>query len=173
MHDDMHVLSNAEYLNLWEHGSRLHPLDQGLLVLRAAFPEIPYEALADWPLGRCNSALAEVQCACFARSIEGQTSCPECEEELEFQLDLQKLLANETSSASSVVVGAGSFRLPTARDLARAITESDPRVAAIQIIESCRLDASERSDWRDEDLEEIGEQMSAADPLGEIRLTLH
>jgi hypothetical protein len=168
----MRVLSNEDCLTLWERGSRLHPLDQGLLALRAALPETPYETLADWPLGRVNSALAELQCACFGQNLRGQISCPQCAEQLEFQLDLRTLVTNEVS-VSSVVAGEHSFRLPTTRDVARAARETDARLAAIQIVESCRMDAGESYDWCDEDLDEIGEKMSSADPLAEIRLTLH
>jgi hypothetical protein len=169
----MRVLSSADCLDLWEHGSRLHPLDRGLLLLRAAFPEMPSEAVADWPLGRLHSALAELQCACFGRNLQGQISCPECAERLEFQMDAQALLANERDSVSSVTVGDHSFRLPTTRDLARASREPDARSAAIQIVESCRMDPGDAADWREEDLDEIGERLSVADPLAEIRLTFH
>jgi hypothetical protein len=34
-----------------------------------------------------------------------------------------------------------SYYLPSSRDLARAIAESDPRLAATQLLESCRLKA--------------------------------
>jgi hypothetical protein len=169
----MRVLSNADCLDLWEHGSRLQPLDRGLLVLRAAFPETPSEAVAEWPLGRVNSALAELQCACFGRNLQGQISCPECAEKLEFQMDAQALLTNERESVSSITVGLHSFRLPTTGDLARASREPDTRSAAIQIVESCRMDSGDAAEWREEDLEEIGEKLSAADPLAEIRLTFH
>jgi hypothetical protein len=166
----MRALSNADCLNLWERGSRLHPLDQSLLALGAALPETPYENLADWPLGTRNSALAELQCACFGRNLEGQISCPKCTEKLEFRMDAQALLKKEADPIASVVVGGRSFRLPSTRDLARAALQANPRLAAVQLLEFCRTDAGNRADWPDEDLEEIGERMCAADPLAEIRL---
>jgi hypothetical protein len=169
----MRALSNTDCLHLWEHGSRLHPLDKGLFALRTALPETTSEALADWPLGRLNSALAELQCACFGRNFQGQISCPECAAKLEFQMDTQALLISECDSLSTVMVREHSFRLPTSRDLARAARESDTLSAAIQIVESCRTDASDAAEWQEEDLEEIGEKLSAADPLAEIRLTFH
>jgi hypothetical protein len=182
----MQALSSADCLDLWERGLRLHPLDRGLLALGAAFPGTPYESLADWPLGRRNHALAELRCACFGRNLQGQISCPQCAEKLEFQMDGQVLLKKEAephhrhlsaqegaegSARASVVVKGHSFRLPSTRDLARVARETEPRSAVIQLVESCRTDPGERADWLDEDLEEIGERMASADPMAEIRLT--
>lgn len=167
----MKALSNGDFLSLWERGVDLHPLDRGLLVLSAAFPEAPHEGLADWPLGRRNSALTELHCACFGRNLQGQISCPQCAEKLEFQMDGQVLPKTEADLRAPIVVKGHSFRLPTTRDLADAARETDPHQASIRLAESCRLEAGEKADWSDEDLEEIGEKMALADPIAEIRLT--
>jgi len=214
----MRALSSADCLDLWERGLGLHPLDQGLLALGAALPETPYESLAEWPLGRRNSALTELHCACFGRNLRGQVSCPRCAESLEFQVDGEALLKKEPpphsqpfspqpprlplgvalpssrrgelrdgeqsptvseaegqegegrSAGTPIVVKGHSFRLPTSRDLARAAREGDSRLAAIQLLESCRLEAGDKADWPDAELEEIGEALVSADPLAELRL---
>ena len=44
----MKLPSPHELLELWERGSRLHPLDQGLLALRAGLPDGSPEIVADW-----------------------------------------------------------------------------------------------------------------------------
>jgi hypothetical protein len=181
----MQALSNADCLELWERGFRVHPLDRGLLALGAALPEMTYESLADWPLGRRNRALTELQCVCFGRNLAGQIACPQCAEKLEFQIDVQGLLRTEAepqaetfspqgdeerSASTPIVLKGHSFRLPTTRDLARAARETEPRLAALRLAESCRVGAAEVAEWSDEDLEEIGERMTSADPLAEIRL---
>jgi hypothetical protein len=53
----MRALTHADFLSLWEKGRGLHPLDQGLLAIHAAFPEAR-ETVADWPLGQRNRATA-------------------------------------------------------------------------------------------------------------------
>jgi hypothetical protein len=169
----MRALSSADWLSLWELGQRLHPLDRGLLVLSAAHPDTGHERLADWPLGRRNAALTELWCACFGRSLRGQVSCPHCAETLEFQMDGQALLSSDTNPIERVLVKGHTFRLPTTRDLAQAARETDLRQAAIRLLEICRTDAADRLEWRDEDLEEIGEKLASADPMSEIRLTLN
>jgi hypothetical protein len=181
---DMRALDNADCLNLWERGSGSLPLERGMLALGLALPQASHEGLADWPLGRRNSALTQLHCACFGPSLQGQVHCPSCGEVLEFQMDGQSLLDEHAASHSwlmvveddtpadtaAVNVRGRSFRLPTTRDLAIAIGEADPRRAATRLISSCQIEADDAEDWTDEDIEEIGEKMASADPMAEIRL---
>ena len=57
-------------LELWERGARLYPLDQGLLALRVALPEVKSETLAGWPLGKRNRALLEWHSFCFSSRLQ-------------------------------------------------------------------------------------------------------
>jgi len=172
----MRALSSSDFLDLWERGYCLHPLDQGLLVLTAALPETPSKSLADWPLGRRNRALAELHCSCFGPRLQGWASCTRCGEKLEFEMDgrtLAREMAGEESLVEPIVVNGHAFRLPTSRDLAWAIRETDSRLAAIRLLESCRVEAGESSAWSEEDLEDVGTRMALADPMAETRLTLN
>jgi len=173
----MRSLSSSDFLDLWERGFCMHPLDQGLLVLSTALPEASHESLADWPFGRRNRALAELRQSCFGPNLQGWTSCPRCEEKLEIEVDGQIFAAEALGAAGSlgdpIVVNGRSFRLPTSRDLARAAHESDPGLAAIRLLEGCAVGANESPAWCEEDLENVGERMALADPMAEILLTLH
>jgi hypothetical protein len=166
------ALSSSGLLDLWDRGFPLHPLDQGLAALSAAYPETPHVALAEWPLGRRNRALAELRASWFGPRLEGLAACPQCGENLEFELDTRSLTELEAPATGPIVVNGTSFRLPTSRDLAGAARETDPRSAAIRLLEACLLDENQRPTWSDDDLEEIGDQMAAADPLAETQLTL-
>jgi len=165
----MRALSSSDVLDLWERGSRLHSLDRGLIVLGAVLPETPFESLADWPLGRRNGALAEFHCSVFGPSLQGWISCPQCGEKLEFQMDGRALLDGPPPS-EKVVVRGYSFHVPTSRDVARAAVETDSRLGALRLLESCCLDEVDSPVWSDEDLEEVGEQMALADAMAETRL---
>jgi hypothetical protein len=189
----MRSLSDADLLRLWEGGLRSHPVDRALQALNAAIPEMAYQQLADWPLGRRNEALIEFRCQCFGHDLRGWVACARCYEKLEFAIDGQTIALagkNRDQSAggndldATIVVNHQTFRLPSSRDLATAAMEEEPRGAAIRILESCRLthcadadstdiDDSYPQSWSDEEIEEIGERMAAADPLAETRLTLH
>ena len=175
----MLALSNPDFLSLWENGQRLHPLDRGLLAIRASLsqedsPESD-APVADWPLGRRNRALAQLRTLYFGPLLQGWTVCPECGEQLEFKLDCRRLEETPQPSFDQRISFAGStFRLPTSRDLARIALESDTAQAAQHLLESCEIPScGDRSEKRaislsPEALEEIAKKFADADPLAEI-----
>ena len=177
----MHALSNADFLSLWERGRRLHPLDQGLLAIHAGFPELSGESVADWPLGRRNRALLELRCFHFGSALQCWTSCPQCGEKLELNMDARDLIrqsaeqqASHPQPVETVAVRGQTFRLPTSRDLARVAREmpQGQDAAAVRLLEVCRVRESgdREENWSNQDVEEIGERMTEADPLAEIVL---
>jgi hypothetical protein len=176
----MRALSHADCLSLWERGQTLHPLDQGLLAVHAAFPESQRESVADWPLGRRNRALAQLRCASFGRWLRGWTACKQCGDKLEFEVDGNALMTSGTASAdTSIDLHGKVFRVPTSRDLARIAGEPDPALATMHLLEQCLVSASgqdsdeSRFDARKltaEELDAIGERMVQADPLAEVLL---
>jgi hypothetical protein len=174
----MRALSNADFLTLWENGHRLHPLDRGLLAIRASLPETPDsrvtdEPVADWTLGRRNRALAELRTLYFGPRLEGWTTCSQCGEKLEFEVDCRALAQiHEEASSQPIAVHGSTFRLPTSRDLAHIAGETDPQRAALLLLENCAIDhdASEPSGWSETEIEEVAEKMAIADPLAEIAL---
>lgn len=172
----MQTLSSAGLVALWERGFGLHPLDQGLLALSVALPDVPPETLADWPLGQKNRALIKLHCTCFNPCLQAWASCDRCGEKMEFELEAEALVGRELEEHPGVrepiTVKGCSFRLPTSRDLALASQESDPGAAALSLIERCRVAAAEPPAWSDDDLEEVEQAMAVADPLAEIRVSL-
>jgi len=176
----MRALSPADCLALWESGQGLHPLDQALLAIQAAFPETRKESVADWPLGRRNRALAELRCACFGRWIRGWSACEACGEKVEFSFDGAAIGESATPDSDATVhIGERSFRLPSSRDLAQLTTEADPTRATARLVELCCVSTVDGQAARvqgvpgqlsEEELELVGEKMSAADPLAEIVL---
>jgi hypothetical protein len=167
----MRTLSSADLVDVWDRGSSLHPLDRSLILLHTALPET-YRRLADWPLGRRNQALAELREACFGPRLEAWTACPRCAEKLEFQMDTRSLVGPLAPIPDAIEIRGESFRPPNSRDLAIAAQETNPRTAAIRLMEACRTEACEPRAWSEQDIDEAGEQMARADPMAEIRLTL-
>jgi hypothetical protein len=163
----MRAPSQFETLALWENGRGLHPIDQGVLAVAAACAESP-DAIADWPLGRRNRALAQLYASAFGPQLRGWTRCERCNTQLEFQLDMHELLRTPQDSGDEpIVVGEHRFRLPTSRDLAAvAASSGDPMK---ELLDRC---AGERADaeWTEAEIEEIEQHLSAADPLAEIML---
>jgi hypothetical protein len=171
----MRAFSSSDCLNLWESGAGLHPLDQGLLALSVALPGTPRDTLADWPLGRRNLALVQLRCASFGSLLQGWMACGKCGENLEIELDVQSLGASahqDQGLAKRIVFREQSFRLPTTRDLVMVVRENDARSAAIRVARNCCLESGRDGDWTDDDLDQIGRELAAADPLAEMRLAL-
>jgi hypothetical protein len=175
----MRALTQSQLLEIWENGRALHPLDQGLLSLHVALPELR-DSAADWPIGRRNGALVELHSAWFGPALRGWTGCPQCGEKLEFELDAKRLADRQPGEADwSIVFKDSAFRLPTSRDLAKVASESRSQKAAMELLERCRLgsrsaaqeQASIVTAWDERDLDAIGEEMALADPLAEI--TVH
>ena len=141
------MISSADCLKLWEAGAGLHPLDRGLLILDAALPERSPEALADWPLGRRNQALARVHCASFGRYLQGWTACRRCGEKLEVQVDGRLLAEGEAppdpAAPEPIVVNGHKFRRVTTRDLAAVARETEVRQATLRLVHRCQLEPAE------------------------------
>jgi hypothetical protein len=171
----MRSFSDSELLNLWEDGSRRHSLDRALLILNAARPEMSYSDLADWPLGWRNRALADFRTRCFGPDLHAWASCIQCAERLEFAMDGRLLAAVESNNdtLAQVVVDGVVFRLPTSRDLAAATQETDARFASVRLLQNCCAEEAASRIWSEGEMDQIGEAMAQADPLAEIRLTLH
>lgn len=172
----MLALTNAEFLALWERGRGLHPIDQGVLAIEAAHPAAEPGSVADWPLGRRNRALAELQAACFGARLQGWTECLQCGDKLEFELDAASLASADMAEAVPEPITAKglNFRLPTSRDLARIASEPDVETAALRLLERCMIDASDPGSlttWTQDEIEEVGTRMGDADPLAEIRVS--
>ncbi|MFZ0745570.1 MAG: hypothetical protein WAM85_14255 [Terracidiphilus sp.] len=168
----MRSLTQADFLALWETGRSLHPLDQGVLAVQTAFPSERMN-VADWPLGRRNRALAELRCASFGAPLRGWTACRRCTEQLEFQIDSRSLAEGEAPECDArVTVNGRSFRLPTSRDLAAVVHERDSEAAARRLLRQCCADEELTGhNWSEDEMEAVGEHMSAADPLAEILLS--
>lgn len=172
----MRELNDSDFLSIWESGSRRHPLDRALLCLGAALPRESFDAIASWPLGRRNRELLELHCAAFGPGLRGVVSCPNCGEKLEVSLDCRVLAGGDGGlpgdGARTVNYGGHAFRLPSTRDLASVARETDPGAAALRLVEACRVGDGARRDWSEGELDLIGEQMSGADPLAEIRIAV-
>jgi hypothetical protein len=104
-------------------------------------------------------------------------ACTQCGEKLELDLDGRSLargIPETASNRSDSVLAAGHvFRLPTSRDLAGAAKEADPLSAAIRLLQSCRVGQGESPVWSNDELEEVGQALSLADPMAEILVTLN
>jgi hypothetical protein len=169
----MRALSNSDVVAIWEKGSTLHPLDRGLLLLAAALPEVSFDSLADWPLGRRNRELLALHTNWFGNGLSARASCSSCDEQMEFELDCSQLIAPESFGREPKVVFLGeTYRVPTSRDLAFGLADgSDASHAAVRLLESCRLGSHDPVTWSENSIAALGELMAQADPDAETRIS--
>lgn len=147
-------------------------MDRGLFTLKIAGSHP--DSVTDWSLGRRNHALLELHALWFGHRLEGWTSCSNCGEKIEFELDARQLaaIADTGQTQISVVVGEHMFRLPTSRDVAHVAAADDEDSAVTRLLERCRISGPEKSEWTNELVESIGERLASADPLAETRIAL-
>jgi hypothetical protein len=168
----MRALSPPEVLKLWEAGRTLHPLDQGVLAIRAILPNASDDSVADWPLGRRNRVIGALRRACFGSELRGRAMCPRCAEPVEFALDADALTQRPQAEVETVTVSAATFRLPSSRILASVIDEPDAETAAARLCDLCRIGGEkglgDEPPLSPSEIDRIGEAMALADPLAEI-----
>jgi len=170
----MRTPTQADLLALWETGRSLHSLDQGVLAVEATSPELR-ESIADWPLGRRNRALVELHGRVFGGPLRGWVECPRCAEKLEFTLDWRALAEQfDAEQDATVEVDGQRFRLPTSRDLAALVNETDAARAAQSLMQRLHADGrgARGEAWSEAEMEAVGERLAEADPLAEIRIGL-
>ena len=168
----MTSLTAAQFLELWDHGSRCHPLDRSLLLFALAAPELPVETLADLPLGECNAALMRLRWATFGNRLPVWMDCPHCGERLEFELDPRQL-PPMTPPSTGIEVAGQRFRCPVNRDLFDVAASADIDQAARRLLIGCADPGSALPD--DEQalqdlLATVETALEAADPWADLSL---
>jgi len=159
----------AALLDLWEAGEPCQPLDRALLLLWAIGTAEPGDALADWTVGARDAALLRARSRLFGASFAATADCPECNERMGFDLDLDVLAEQATPAVpnAQVTCAGGRFRLPTSRDLAHAIGAAQPRHA---LALRCRIEGDALLD--DATLDELDAACARADPAAQIDIEL-
>jgi len=178
----MHSLAAHELVEVWERGEGKHPIDKALLCLAAAWPEQPWEALAESSVGRRNDLLLALHQLTFGPRLEGFAECPQCGERLEFALDIADLRAVGTEEGTPTPLLADGveivFRLPDSRDLAAMVACDDVPTARDRLVHRCVVQARRGKDeiapetLPAEATAVLAERLAACDPLADIRLEL-
>jgi hypothetical protein len=170
----MNTLSAGNLLWVWEKGRAQHLVDRALLLLGAAEPEHSYDQLADWTVGQRDAAILRLRIATFGARLSAYLDCPECNARLEFVFDGRAFQVPCEPEQRTIEFGDFSFRLPTSRDLAQIVHETDPIAATRRLLALCCVQESVNTGfaWSDAMLKEIESHMAEADPQGDIELEL-
>jgi hypothetical protein len=144
----MLTIPTAALLQAWERGHDASAGERGLILLRAAYPEVPAVVLAGWPVGQRDAALLDLFERLFGTRLAAQAECPRCSVALETDFPVSAISAPfpKLTSNRFVLECAGcqlTYRLPTAGDLAAladpAVASGDARTKSRWLLRRCVL----------------------------------
>lgn len=177
----MPALSGPALLRIWEAGQGLHAVDQALVILGAAFPQVSWEALARLSVGRRDGHLLSVYEKTFGQELMAMADCAACHEVLEFSFGVADIrLHSEVEEADSYQFEAHGyqvrFRLPNSFDLAALVGVRDVTRARQMLVQRCLLEAHHKGQavtvLPPDVMAALASQMGRYDPQADVTFNL-
>src|SRR5215471_9048090 len=147
----MRPLTVSDILKVWEKGDGQSAIDRALTMLAVACPDLNHDELAALSIGARDARLFELRELTFGPRLDGFTACPQCQQRLEFMLDLaafgHRMSAPPTPSVDEEFEFemdgyAFRFRLPNSGDLTAVGNCEDVASARRLLAERCVLQTS-------------------------------
>jgi hypothetical protein len=189
----MRPLSTAELLTAWEWGLAQPYGQRALMLLAAACPDSPVDALAELSIGQRDALLFTLREWTFGSHLIGLATCPGCGEQLELGLDAADIRAETSSQVSpdqrqaatedgtfTLVVDSYEvrFRLPNSVDLAAIAGCEDVADARHRLLTRCLQTTQPGGQDGPGDplpadvFDAVVERMVQLDPLADVQLAL-
>jgi hypothetical protein len=143
----MQRLSAAQLLDVWERGRARSPAGRAVLLLAAAYPDTPVEALARLPLGRRDDRLLGLREQTFGSRLVGLARCPACGERVEVAFTAADIRAAGPKDEPAEPLGLTvadfelRFRLPNSLDVDAVAGSPDLEAARRRLFERCLVAA--------------------------------
>ncbi len=179
----MRALSAADLLSVWERGTGRPPVQQGLLLLAASFPETPAEDLAQLSIGQRNSLLLSLREQVFGPQLVSVAACPSCNHELQLTFnaaEVQSQVGEEAGEALTLTDEGYEvqFRLPDSNDLLAIAGNQDIAASRNHLLTRCLL--AVRHEGAGLPVEQLPQhivaavmkRMAQADPQADVQLNL-
>ena len=154
----MRSLSASDLLDIWERSTGAPPVEQALLILAAAFPEIPGDALLRLDIAQRDTALFHLRERTFGPQLKGLADCPACGERLEVAFSANDLRAAGILPAQAdTLLHAQApttftlndyqiiFRLPNSADLLGIAALTDSTQARQQLLDACIVEITHQA----------------------------
>jgi hypothetical protein len=135
----------SKLLEVWERGEGLPHLQRALVLLSAACPDVPQEALAEYSIGRRDACLLSLRERTFGSKLTGLSRCPRCGVSVELSLDvsdIRNLPAPESAQPLRLSLGPHGvdYRLPNTHDLIALGANTDPDAGWQRLLARCVID---------------------------------
>jgi len=185
----MQVPSTQDLLAAWEHGrAEPRPSGRALALLSAACTDMGADEIARLTIGARDRLLLTLRREMFGSRLAAVTSCPACQTSLEMEFDVNEISvvppagAQWRECADSLSLShdgyAVSFRLPNSLDLlalpGHGSVEEGKRHLIARLLQRALHGGREISaaELPPALIDALDQQMSLADPQGDIRLNL-
>jgi hypothetical protein len=154
---------------MWERGAAWHPIDQALLIVQTAYPDLSPQDLREMAIGRRDTLLLQIRRHTFGDRIEAYVECPDCRGGLEVAFSCETLLEGvpENAVAQKTVEYDGfawDMRAPNSRDMAAVAVAQDIGVAKETLFARCVQ--------RKEACSIVERELAVLDPQAEILIDL-
>ena len=115
----MAAVTELALLSAWESACG-RPAPDRAVTLAVAVSGLPFEDVADLPLGECDLLLLQLREQCFGARLDGLVECPRCGAELDVRIDVDELRVRGAEDGQTVELDGRAVRL-------RALTSRDVR----------------------------------------------
>lgn len=181
----MHTLSSQTIVQIWESGLRQRPLERMVTLLAAALPGVSREHLLALSIGQCDAYLLLLYERTFGSRFVAFTECGQCQERLEFPIDLDNIWAG----AAPVTEVSKPFpyqledcelqaRLPALADLLAISASQDVATARQLLLQRCVVSATREQEavpveaLPDTVATALGERLLERDPQTEVQIDI-
>jgi hypothetical protein len=190
----MRPLTASHLLQVWEQGMNRPPVQQALLLLAAALPDLSLAVLAELSIGRRDAHLLDLRQQLFGPQLASVVACPVCDQKLEFTCQISDIRMQEVAEPPDTFTWRGQdyeacFRLPNSLDITAVggeevrqsqTTTAEDEAAHIkqQLLARCLISASCGHETVSADelpptiVEQIVARMAQADPQADVQLAL-
>lgn len=177
------MLTTDELLRLTDQKARQSRIEWALELVSIVFPERDWMGWASLPVGKRDRALIQIRISYFGESFEAVARCPGCQEEVEYDVHLNRILdrlpGTEPGWVTVLIEGRMErFRPFTSLDLVHAgsIHEVDQTITALLAL--CWDSGNRPRSWvlpylKQEGIQQaLSHALAAEDPAAELTVEL-
>ena len=149
-------------------------------MLTISFPHETPSRLAEWSIGRRDSALLTLRAQLFGEELRSVERCPQCGDRVELDLSVRDIQVDTPRGDEPIrfetVEHAYSLRRPTSVDLLAIAQLPSARAQKTALLNRCvRLEnnpADELPQLSDEQQAAVVDRLAAVDPQADVRLSI-